>query len=201
MVKFAIVSFLPIFNLRYRTNIIFQVVKMFIAVVIVFAICWLPYHLYFIFTYHFNELTKSPMVQHVYLGFYWLAMSNSMFNPFVYYWMNSRYVHDIWLIFFTPSMMWWNTIFEISKINLTSHFCIFCRFRSYIKALFLSIKMACCNPKRLLRRSYSRSSLDIGVIPFDHNLMKAEMNRRVEQYTCNSHIIKAAAFVVLSKLR
>ena len=68
---------------------------MFIAVVIVFAICWLPYHLYFIFTYHFNELTKSPMVQHVYLGFYWLAMSNSMFNPFVYYWMNSRYVHDI----------------------------------------------------------------------------------------------------------
>ena len=94
-----LVSFLPIFYLKYRTNIIFQVVKMFIAVVIVFAICWLPYHLYFIFTYHFNELTKSPMVQHVYLGFYWLAMSNSMFNPFVYYWMNSRYVHDIWLIF------------------------------------------------------------------------------------------------------
>ena len=72
---------------------------MFIAVVIVFAICWLPYHLYFIFTYHFNELTKSPMVQHVYLGFYWLAMSNSMFNPFVYYWMNSMYVHDISLNF------------------------------------------------------------------------------------------------------
>ena len=102
-------------------------------------------------------------------------------------------IHDVKINFYT--------IFEISKINLTSRFCIFCRFRSYIKALFLSIKMACCNPKRLLRRSYSRSSLDIGVIPFDHNLMKAEMNRRVEQYTCNSHIIKAAAFVVLSKLR
>ena len=95
---------------------------MFIAVVIVFAICWLPYHLYFIFTYHFNELTKSPMVQHVYLGFYWLAMSNSMFNPFVYYWMNSRYVHDISLNFVL------HPIFEISKINLTSHFCTFAGF-------------------------------------------------------------------------
>ena len=168
---------------------------MFIAVVIVFAICWLPYHLYFIFTYHFNELTKSPMVQHVYLGFYWLAMSNSMFNPFVYYWMNSRYFMIYHWFFGSIHNL------EISKINLTSHVCNFYRFRSYIKALFLSIKMACCNPKRLLRRSYSRSSLDIGVIPFDHNLMKAEMNRRVEQYTCNSHIIKAAAFVVLSKLR
>ena len=75
-----ILSILQISNSKYRTTIMFQVVKMFIAVVIVFAICWLPYHLYFIFTYHFNELTKSPMVQHVYLGFYWLAMSNSMFS-------------------------------------------------------------------------------------------------------------------------
>jgi len=24
-------------------------------------------------------------------GFYWLAMANSMFNPFVYYWMNARF--------------------------------------------------------------------------------------------------------------
>ena len=98
---------------------------MFIAVVIVFAICWLPYHLYFIFTYHFNELTKSPMVQHVYLGFYWLAMSNSMFNPFVYYWMNSRY-YMIYDWFLAPSMIiMFCTNMEISKIDLTSHFCFF----------------------------------------------------------------------------
>ena len=75
----------------FFTFFILQVVKMFIAVVIVFAICWLPYHMYFIFTYHFKEVTRMPLIQHVYLGFYWLAMSNSMINPFVYYWMNSRY--------------------------------------------------------------------------------------------------------------
>ena len=56
-----------------------------------------------------------------------------------------------------------------------------------------SIRLACCNPKRLLRRSYSRSSLDIGVIPFDQNLMKVEIHRRYERYTENARIKKAAA--------
>merc|ERR1712018_269755 len=68
-----------------------KVVKMFIAVVIIFAICWLPYHMYFIVTYHYVDITKMPLIQHVYLGFYWLAMANSMINPCVYYWMNSRF--------------------------------------------------------------------------------------------------------------
>ena len=29
--------------------------------------------------------------QHMYLLFYWLAMSNSCVNPLVYYWMNRRF--------------------------------------------------------------------------------------------------------------
>ncbi len=68
-----------------------KVVKMFIVVVIIFAVCWLPYHVYFIYTYHHKEIVRKPFIQHVYLGFYWLAMANSMFNPLVYYWMNARY--------------------------------------------------------------------------------------------------------------
>lgn len=67
-----------------------KVVKMMIVVVTIFAICWLPYHIYFIVTSHMPELTKSPYIQDVYLAFYWLAMSNSMHNPIVYCWMNSR---------------------------------------------------------------------------------------------------------------
>ena len=65
---------------------------MFIVVVIIFAVCWLPYQIYFIYTYHNKAIVKKPFIQHVYLGFYWLAMANSMFNPFVYYWMNARFV-------------------------------------------------------------------------------------------------------------
>ena len=33
-------------------NIVFQLAKMFIVILIVFGVCWLPYHSYFIYTYH-----------------------------------------------------------------------------------------------------------------------------------------------------
>ena len=72
----------------------FQVVKMFMVVVVIFAICWLPYHVYFIYTYHNKEVTTKPYIQHVYLSFYWLAMANAMINPAIYYGMNARYVHQ-----------------------------------------------------------------------------------------------------------
>ena len=78
-------------------------------------------------------------------------------------------------------------------IHLYLFFKFFQRFRSYIKALVSSIRLACCNPKQLLRRTVSRSSLDIGVIPFNQNLMKVEIHRRYEKYTENTRIKKAAA--------
>ncbi len=42
-------------------------VKMFIVVVVIFAVCWLPYHGYFIYTYHHSDVVKKPFIQHVYL--------------------------------------------------------------------------------------------------------------------------------------
>lgn len=68
-----------------------QVVKMFSIVVTIFALCWLPYQGFFIFVYHYRHIAESSYVQHIYLTFYWLAMSNSMVNPIIYYWMNNRY--------------------------------------------------------------------------------------------------------------
>lgn len=63
---------------------------MMIVVVVIFAVCWLPYHVYFLATHHHPEITQSEYVQHIYLAIYWLAMSNSMYNPIIYCWMNSR---------------------------------------------------------------------------------------------------------------
>ncbi|KAJ9579513.1 hypothetical protein L9F63_004832, partial [Diploptera punctata] len=68
-----------------------KVVRMFIIVFSIFAFCWLPYHGYFIYAYHNNSITASNYVQHMYLSFYWLAMSNAMVNPLIYYWMNNRF--------------------------------------------------------------------------------------------------------------
>ena len=63
---------------------------MMMVVVIIFAVCWLPYHLYFIVTSYFPEITNSTYIQETYLAIYWLAMSNSMYNPIIYCWMNAR---------------------------------------------------------------------------------------------------------------
>ncbi|XP_074094075.1 tachykinin-like peptides receptor 86C isoform X2 [Cotesia typhae] len=68
-----------------------KVVKMFIIVVTIFGVCWLPYHGFFIFLYHYRSVMATSYVQHVYLSFYWLAMSNAVVNPIIYYWMNNRF--------------------------------------------------------------------------------------------------------------
>lgn len=66
---------------------------MFIAVVSIFGICWLPYHMFYVYAYHNPSITSSSYVPHLFLGFYWLAMSNSMVNPVIYYWMNRKFRH------------------------------------------------------------------------------------------------------------
>ncbi|XP_057663981.1 tachykinin-like peptides receptor 86C isoform X2 [Diorhabda carinulata] len=68
-----------------------RVVKMFVLVVVIFGSCWLPYHIYFIYVYFDTKILFKKYTQHVYLGFYWLAMSNAMVNPLIYYWMNTRF--------------------------------------------------------------------------------------------------------------
>ena len=78
-----------VMQLRYCS---FQVVKMFLIIVVVFGVCWLPYHVYFIYYYHDKSIVKFKYISQIFLGFYWLAMANTMVNPIIYYWMNTRYV-------------------------------------------------------------------------------------------------------------
>lgn len=79
------------YHIRDLCTINPQVVRMFIIIVTIFAICWLPYHLFFVYAYHNNQVTSTSYVQQMYLAFYWLAMSNAMVNPLIYYWMNGRF--------------------------------------------------------------------------------------------------------------
>ncbi|XP_054159891.1 tachykinin-like peptides receptor 86C [Oppia nitens] len=68
-----------------------KVVRMLICVVSVFAICWLPYHSYFLLTYQWPQLIVTQYIQHIYLAIYWLAMSNAMFDPIILLLMNKRF--------------------------------------------------------------------------------------------------------------
>ncbi|XP_021165694.2 substance-P receptor isoform X1 [Fundulus heteroclitus] len=68
-----------------------KVVKMMIVVVCTFAMCWLPYHVYFLLHQFFPELFEERYIQQVYLAIMWLAMSSTMYNPVIYYCLNSRF--------------------------------------------------------------------------------------------------------------
>ena len=64
---------------------------MFGFVVVAFAICWLPYHAYFLYTYHHKDVVRSALTKHVYLGIYWVAMINTTINPMIYFVMNMTF--------------------------------------------------------------------------------------------------------------
>ena len=63
---------------------------MMIFVVIIFGVCWLPQHLYFLVVNISPKAIEYEHLQIVYLVIYWIAMSNSMYNPIVYCWMNAK---------------------------------------------------------------------------------------------------------------
>ncbi|KFV86558.1 Substance-P receptor, partial [Struthio camelus australis] len=68
-----------------------KVVKMMIIVVCTFALCWLPYHIYFTLQYFNPEWYLQKFIQQIYLAIMWLAMSSTMYNPIIYCCLNDRF--------------------------------------------------------------------------------------------------------------
>ncbi|CAJ1068294.1 tachykinin receptor 1a isoform X2 [Xyrichtys novacula] len=78
---------------RYREQLTAKrkVVKMMIMVVCTFAICWLPYHVYFLLHQFYPEAFGERFIQQIYLAIMWLAMSSTMYNPIIYCCLNDRF--------------------------------------------------------------------------------------------------------------
>lgn len=68
-----------------------KVVKMMIVVVCTFALCWLPYHVYFLLYQFFPDMFQERFIQQIYLAIMWLAMSSTMYNPIIYCCLNDRF--------------------------------------------------------------------------------------------------------------
>ncbi|KAJ6653254.1 hypothetical protein lerEdw1_009418 [Lerista edwardsae] len=68
-----------------------KVVKMMIIVVCTFAVCWLPFHIYFLLQHFKPEWYEEKYIQQVYLAILWLAMSSTMYNPIIYCCLNDRF--------------------------------------------------------------------------------------------------------------
>ncbi|XP_052497074.1 substance-K receptor [Budorcas taxicolor] len=91
-------------------------VKTMVLVVVTFAICWLPYHLYFILGTFQEDIYCHKFIQQVYLALFWLAMSSTMYNPIIYCCLNHRFRSGFRLAFRCCP---WVTPTEEDKMELT----------------------------------------------------------------------------------
>jgi tachykinin receptor 3 len=139
---------------------------MFVVIVTIFAVCWLPYHLFFIYSYHNISMTSTSYVQHLYLGFYFLAMANSSVNPCIYYYMNERWAKLMLqahsqsrvcvsnLSFFSANVWLFNPLFLPFSL---------CRFRIY----FQQIICCCCRLKSW--KSHTKTGSPQGILLGKHS--------------------------------
>ena len=72
-------------------QLVFQMVKMMITVVIIYGLCWLPLHTVTIIGDVHPSIFNYKYIQPIWISCHWLAMSNCCYNPMVYCWMNSRF--------------------------------------------------------------------------------------------------------------
>ncbi|XP_072120715.1 RYamide receptor-like [Mobula birostris] len=74
-----------------------KVIKMLFIIVAVFALCWLPFHIFSV-TYEFNPavLPNDPMeITALYFFSHYLAMSHSFWNPLIYGFYNDNFRADL----------------------------------------------------------------------------------------------------------
>ncbi|XP_006837524.1 PREDICTED: substance-K receptor [Chrysochloris asiatica] len=93
-----------------------KIVKTMVLVVVTFAVCWLPYHLYFILGNFREDIYCHKFIQQVYLALFWLAMSSTMYNPIIYCCLNRRFRSGFRLAFRCCP---WITPTEEDKLELT----------------------------------------------------------------------------------
>lgn len=86
-------NLLTLDEIIYLTSLILQVVKMLMTMSVLFTLCWMPLHIFFLimdYTKLFDSVTQRDLTI-IYLCVNWLAMSNSFQNPIIYGFLNDNF--------------------------------------------------------------------------------------------------------------
>ncbi|XP_071107655.1 substance-K receptor-like [Haliotis cracherodii] len=72
-----------------------KIVKMLVIIVVLFGLCWLPLHTFFLLESFIPELMREADKNALYYACHWLAMANSFVNPVIYGFMNDSFRADL----------------------------------------------------------------------------------------------------------
>ncbi|XP_071488021.1 tachykinin-like peptides receptor 99D [Diadema setosum] len=78
-----------------------KVIKMLVTIVLTFALCWLPLHIYHLLgsvaSHVLLKNTESTFA--LYFSIHWVAMANSFLNPIIYGFLNDGFRADVRRVF------------------------------------------------------------------------------------------------------
>lgn len=172
-----------------------------LACVLAYTLAWLPLNVYIVLKDLPSGLLDSLTdAQHFVLFFivHWLAMSHTCYNPFIYFWMNSKFRAGYYralscmpCVGHTRSRSWSSTHSEGTDI------------RSGLYSNYLGATKSCSNTVELLRGSSPQANsgrgpaeevevVEVELETFDPHKLSAKspgggQNEVLPRYRCNNH--------------
>nr|XP_006814051.1 PREDICTED: tachykinin-like peptides receptor 86C-like [Saccoglossus kowalevskii] len=75
-----------------------KVIKMLVVVLLMFALCWIPLHIFNIIQRVHRDLKQHEIIRAVNAILLWIAMSNSFVNPIIYSFMNDSFRKELYFL-------------------------------------------------------------------------------------------------------
>lgn len=76
-----------------------QTIRMSLMVVLGYTFAWLPYNVVALLAKYHRSIGDSDHFPYVFVACHWLAMSHSVYNPVIYFWLNDSFRYTVLEVF------------------------------------------------------------------------------------------------------